>query len=470
VTKEPSQTAARPAAQPANNIGVLIFGRKRPGFDQDWNAEVRERCRDSLSQLGFGLIGADRLVLDDGSVNIALDEMEQAHCQALIVIQPSLADGQFALTVSQRWPDPVVLWATPERPGDGKVSSCSLVGQHLWASIFRQANHAFEFVYGAPEDVHDQLQKAINLAAAIGKLRTAKLGMVGGHAPGFIDLAADPFLIRKTFGLQLQPLSLPQFIERVRDVPEADVHADLDRVRALGLRQTADRTAAPDDLLSVNSRYYLAMLDVMREFSLEALSIQCWPELPNMLGQWPYLAVSRLSAEGHAISIEGDVDGAILALTGRLTGIGPGFLSDWLEHDADTIFFWHPGMAPLDMCNAMGCADEPSIGGHFNGARPFVVDGPLKVGGPVTVSRLWRCDGRYHATAFEGEAIPPRRRVTGNSLLVAVDGGGVPDRFEDLIHAGLPHHVTIHFGRHAAMLRRLARIIGAQWHEEAEGR
>lgn len=444
-----------------NNIGVLIFGRKRPGFDQEWSAGIRERCVKTMAELGFACIGGDRIVLDDESVNGAFDEMERAQCRALIVIQPSLADGQYALTVSQRWQDPIVLWATPERPGDGKVSSCSLVGQHLWASILRQANRPFEFVYGDPEDVHDDLRQAVALAGTAQQLRGAKVGMVGTHAPGFIDLAVDPFLIRRTFGLQLHPLSLPQFIERVRAVPEDQVKADLKKVRALGLRQAGDHA---DDLLAVNSRYYISMLDLMREMNLSALAIQCWPELPNMLDQWPYLAVSRLTAEGHAVSIEGDVDGAIGGLVGRMAGIGPGFLSDWLEHDADTIFFWHPGMAPLDMCNATGCEDEPSLGTHFNGARPFVIDAPLKIGSAVTVSRLWRCDGRYHMTAFEGEAIPPRRKVTGNSLLVEVDGGGVPERFEQLIHAGLPHHVTVHFGRHKTMFRRFARLCGADWH------
>jgi L-fucose isomerase-like protein len=448
-----------------NKIGVLMFGRKRPGFDQDWSAEIRDRCRKAFADLGLTCIGAENVVLDDESVNGALAAIEREQCIALVVIQPSLADGQYALTVSQRWQDPVILWATPERPGDGKVSSCSLVGQHLWASILRQANRSFEFVYGAPEDVHEELLRALSLASTAKQMRNAKLGMIGIHAPGFIDLAADPFLIRKTFGLQLHALSLPQFMDRVRAVPESEVEADLERVHALGLRQTHDRTAAPDDLLAVNSRFYLSMRDMMAEMSLDALALQCWPDLPNMLGQWPYFAVSRLTAEGCAVSIEGDVDGAIGGLLGRLSGIGPGFLSDWLEHDTDTIFFWHPGMAPLDMCNAAGCDDEPSLGAHFNGARPFVVDGRLKIGSPVTISRVWRCDGRYHLMAFEGEAIAPRRNVTGNSLLVQVDGGAIPERFDRLIHSGLPHHVTIHFGRHRELFRRFARIFGTDWIE-----
>jgi len=405
------------------------------------------------------------VVLDDETVNAALDAIEREQCSALIVIQPSLADGQFALTVSQRWEDPVILWATPERPGDGKVSSCSLVGQHLWASIFRQANHAFEFVYGAPEDTQDELLRAIRLTGAVSQLRRAKLGLIGGHAPGFLDLAVNPFLMRRTFGLQLQPLSLPQFMERVQAIPESAVKADVERVRTLGLRQTEGGTVAPDELLATSSRYYLGMKDVMRELSLQALTLQCWPELPNMVGQWPYFAVSRLTAEGQAISIEGDADGAIGGLLGRLAGIGPGFLSDWLEHDADSIFFWHPGMAPLDMCAAIGGEGGPTLGSHFNGARPLVVDGGLKIGSPVTVSRIWACDGRYHVTAFEGEGVAARRRVTGNSLLVEVVGGGVRERFDRLIHAGMPHHVTLHFGRHREMFRRFGRLVGVEWHE-----
>jgi L-fucose isomerase-like protein len=249
----------------------------------------------------------------------------------------------------------------------------------------------------------------------------------------------------------------------VNEIPADAVTEDLGRVRSLGLMETGATSAPGDELLSVNSRFYLSMQNLMREANLDALALQCWPELPNVLGQWPYFAVSRLGAEGHAVSIEGDVDGAIGALIGRFLGIGPGFLTDWLEHDESTIFFWHPGMAPLDMCNATGCDGEPTIGKHFNGARPFVVDGQLQLAGDITVSRIWRCDGRYHWTAFEGRSIPPRRTVTGNSLLVEVDGGGVPDRFERLIHAGLPHHVTLHFGRHAERFQRLARALRIEW-------
>jgi L-fucose isomerase-like protein len=172
--------------------------------------------------------------------------------------------------------------------------------------------------------------RAIAAAATAQQLRSAKIGVVGTHAPGFLDLAAEPFLICKAFGLQLHPLSLLQFIERVQGTPADAVSADLQRVRSLCLRSSPRDAVLTDELLSVNSRFYLSIQELMRENRLNALALQCWPELPNIVGQWPYFAVSRLGSEGTAISIEGDVDGAIGSLIGRMLGVGPGFLSDWL--------------------------------------------------------------------------------------------------------------------------------------------
>ena len=443
-------------------LGVLMLGRKRPGFDQEWNQLVYQHSLAALEDLGFTCVGADSPVVDDPTLHAVLEKIRPAKCEALVVLQPSIGNGQLALTIAQHWADPVVIWATPERPGDGKVSSCSLVGQHLWASVLRQAGHPFEFVYGDSEDagVRADLIGAIALCGTFGRLRRAKVGVIGTHAPGFIDLAADPFLLRRTLGIQLHPLSLPQYIDRVRAVSDAAVENDVQQVRALGLRSVG----VAEDALDINSRCYLAMLEIMQEESLDALALQCWPEIPNMLGQWPYLAISRLSSAGLAVSIEGDVDGSIGSLIGSSLGLGPGFLTDWLEHDASTIFFWHPGMAPLDMCYAVGTEAGPTLGAHFNIQKPYVVDGQLRPGQAVTVSRLWRCDNEYHMTAFEAQSIPPRRKITGNSLLVEVAGHDVPRRFDRLLHAGMPHHVLLHFGNHAETFRRLARLLHVEWH------
>ncbi|HEV2326723.1 MAG TPA: hypothetical protein VGS10_22480 [Terracidiphilus sp.] len=460
------ERAVEAASRP---LGVLILGRKRPGFDQEWNKIICARSVAALGQLGFRMVGADEPVVDEATTVAKLEKLQQAGCSAMVMLQPSMGHGQLALTVAQRWTDPVVLWATPERPGDGKVSSCSLVGQHLWGSSLRQAGHAFELVYGDPDDadLRADLVRAIAVARAARGLRHAKVGVIGTHAPGFIDLAAEPFLMRRTLGIQLHPLSLPQYIERVHALPEDAVRKDVEAVLAMKLPMGEIST----EDLPMNSRCYLAMLELIEEECLDGITIQCWPELPNMLGQWPYLAVSRLTTSGRAVSIEGDVDGCAGSLMNCLLGMGPGFLTDWLEHDRNTIFFWHPGMAPMNMCNAAGGAGGPSLARHFNIVKPLVVDACIRENELVTVARLWRCDGEYHMTAFEGRTIPSRRKLTGNTVLVELSDeemarrGTVPERFDRLVHAGMPHHVLLSFGTHAETFRRLARALGVKWWE-----
>jgi L-fucose isomerase-like protein len=453
----------RPATHvPTRPVGILILGRKRAGFDQEWSHIVCQRSIAALTGLGYKCIGGDAAVAEDEAIITAIDKMKQANCQALVMLQPSFAHGQLALTVSQHWTDPVVLWATPEKPGDGKASSNSLVGQHLWASALRQAGRPFELVYGDPDDtaVQSDLVRAIALSRTVAQLRFCKVGVVGTHAPGFIDLAADPFLLRRSMGIQLHPLSLPQYLERAQSMSEAAVEKDVQRVLKLNLPMK-DVTASE---LAMNSRCYLAMLELMQEESLDALALQCWPEIPNMLGQWPYLAISRLTAEGYAVSIEGDVDGCVGSLINILLGLGPSFLTDWLEHDHSTIFLWHPGMAPMSMCNPIGEEDGPTLTNHFNLAKPYVVDGQIRSDEPVTITRLWRCDGSYHMTGFEGRTIVPRRKVTGNIVLVETTEPDVQKRFDRLLHAGMPHHVLLSFGTHAETFRKLARMLQVEWH------
>ncbi|MGA8629778.1 MAG: hypothetical protein WB573_05500, partial [Terracidiphilus sp.] len=297
-----------------NPVGVLILGRKRPGFDQEWNKEITERCLAAMRGLGLECVGQDVKLVDDASLRVALKEIEAAGCDSLVMLQPSMGNGQLALSLAQLWPGPIILWATPERPGDGKVSSCSLVGQHLWASMLREAKHPFEFVYGDPDEatVKASLVRAIALARTVAVLKSGKVGMVGTHAPGFVDLQVNSFVLQKSLGIQLHPLSLPQFIDRVRGVDAEAVRTDVAKVRAMGL----PLEGIEEKDLEINSRCYIAMLDLMKEESLTALCVQCWPELPEVIGQWPYLAVARLTAEGHGVAIEGDVDGAIAELMG----------------------------------------------------------------------------------------------------------------------------------------------------------
>jgi len=446
---------------PADNkplkVGLLFLGRRRPGFDMEWGRRMEDRVRRGMDQTGFSLFEPPEKAIDDESLGRAIAACRKEEVDVLVFLQTTMADGRLAPTVAQLWPDPPVLWATPENQEGDMISSCSLVGAHAWASTLRQMGHAFELVYGDPDDaaVLKRLVETVRLAATVRRLRAARIGVVGGHAPGFFAMGADSFGQHRGLGVQVQYYSLVEFSNLVADFSDAEVAADVAKVQALGL----DHKDTTDDDLPTASRLYLAMRRYFESERLDALAVRCWPEMPNTLGQWPYLGMGRLAEEGRAVACEGDADGALSAWIGERLGMGRCYLSDWLEHDAHAITLWHGGAAPMSLSPPRGEPGAPRIARHFNSKKPAVLEATIRADMPVTIFRLWRLDGAYRLSAREGRTLRPRRPLMGTNALARLADEDPRAWFEELCHQGMPHHVAVFEGHHVALLHRLARVL-----------
>jgi L-fucose isomerase-like protein len=441
-------------------LGVIFLGRRRPGFDMDWGKRMEERVRGWLSKSGFVYFEAPEKVIDDTTLRRAMQCFTAQSVDAIVLLQTTMGDARLAPTLAQLWPDPLVLWATPENQQGDMISSCSLVGLHCWASVLKQMDHPFEIVNGDPDadSTRSRFTEAARLAATVRRLRTVRLGVIGGQAPGYFAMSADPFTIHQGLGAQVQTYSLLEFANIVNELPPEAVTADVAKVKALGLPHK-DTT---DDDLPMASRLYLALRSFFETENLDAVTVREWPEMPNSFGQWPYLGVARLVEEGFAAGIEGDADGALSAWIVEHLGLGRCYLSDWLEHDAETITLWHGGAAPISLCMPKGQPGGPRIAKHFNIKKPAVIEATLRDGMPITVFRFWRLHGKYYLTSREGETIKPRRHLMATNALAKMK---IDPRewFEDLCHQGMPHHVAVVQGHHDALMKRMARVMGIQF-------
>lgn len=450
-------------------VGLLFFGRKRPGFDMEWSVVMEARVRTAMAGLSSRVIVASEKAVDAGSLRRMLRELRDAGAEVVVSLQTTMADGRLAPLIPRDWSGDIVLWATPERPDGDMVSSCSLVGAHVFGTTFRQLGIPFEFVYGAPEDEETlaSLQRAVAAARGArgaeallpGILAGATVGLIGYHAPGFINMHADPAVLSKGLGVQARHIGLQEFCDEVNDIPEGEVTDDLDVVHSFGLPM--DGVEASD--FPLQSRYYLAMKRLVEQEGLDALAIRCWPELPNTMGQWPYFAMVRLTTEGYPNAMEGDVDGALSCLLGERMGFGRGYLTDWLEHRDDVITLWHPGNAPLDLCDPIGSPHGPRLMCHFNIRRPMVVTARVRPGEAITLFRLWHCDNQYFLMAHDAETRVPGRNLQGTFGEALLAGQDLPALFSRLCHAGMPHHLAVFPGHHTVDLREEAHRAGIQW-------
>jgi len=148
---------------------------------------------------------------------------------------------------------------------------------------------------------------------------------------------------------------------------------------------------------------------------------------------------------------------------GACLGMGPCYLSDWLEHDAETITLWHGGVMPVSLSPAQGEPGAPQLALHFNFPNPMVIESTLKPRMPLTICRLWRLEGKYRLTACDADAIPPRRHLMGSNGLARLVDRDPREWFETLCHEGMPHHVAVFEGQHAELLKRFARMMQIDW-------
>ena len=116
----------------------------------------------------------------------------------------------------------------------------------------------------------------------------------------------------------------------------------------------------------------------------------------------------------------------------------------------------------MSWCEPVGTPGGPRIARHFNIKKPAVIEATIRAGLPITVYRFWRCDGVYLLTAREGETIKPRRPLMATNALARMKEDP-REWFEDFCHAGMPHHVAVVQGHHAAFLKRMARAMGIRF-------
>ena len=441
-------------------LGLLVLRRQRPGFDPQWGKQMEDAARGRLKALGGDIVEPAVGVVDDPTLRAAIATFSAEACGAVIVLQPNMGDVRLIPTLAQQWDGAIVLWATPERLDTDRVSSCSLVGAHAAAALLRQFQRPFEIAYSDPRDAgQTQLEQSIRIATAAAQLCRSKIGLVGQHAPGFINMHVDPATLMQQLGVHLHHIGLAEMMTLMQSLDAADVERDVQQALALPI----DRGEVTDEQLAVDSRFYLATRRLMDDLTLDAIAVRCWPEMPNQIGQWPYLAMARLTTEGRVIALEGDADGATTGLMLKLLGLGPGYISDWLEHSGRNITLWHPGHAPLWLTQLDGSGRGPRLGRHFNTNHPIVIDAALKPDYPITLCRLWRCDGQYRMTAMEAHTRPMNRPLSGATALAELVDRDADDWFQQLCHAGMPHHITVVEGHQAKLLSRLARHLNLPW-------
>jgi L-arabinose isomerase len=459
-------------------VGLLaltleLYEKLAPELRQDREEWVRQQVLPVLNQRAHVLF--ERAVFRTEDIGAVIAGFEAAGADALLVLLLSYSPSQVSLPALQRTRLPIVIWNTQELLAvDQHYGPLELRNNHGvhgtqdLANVLLRAGVRFHYVTSHLHDPNgvDELNDFFAAAAAARRLRGAKIGMLGYPFPGMGDFAVDATHFEATLGCSQTILTVEDYIKRAATA-DAGAVAKLMAEYRTSYDVANDITGAD---LESTARVELALHGMVADHGLWGLTYQFLAfgddeRTPTV----PFVAASRLMAEGIGFGGEGDV--IATAATSFLNWLNPpaSFSEIFtIDFTGNSVLMSHMGEANVAM--ARRDRKVPLV------ARPTPItrtrDRQLALvtsfePGPATFAALAQApQGKWRliVSPVTIEDFGPLASLCVPHFKIKPTGD-VRKFLTDYANAGGPHHNMVCFGDARRKLRFAAGLTGAEYVE-----
>ena len=199
------------------------------------------------------------------------------------------------------------------------------------------------------------------------------------------------------------------------------------------------------------SGIYLATKKLTREYGLNAIAPQCWPELRIDRKTPMCSANGRITADGIMASCECDMDCALtMLLLYALTGNTP-WTADFLNliEEKDAILWWHCGNASYNLSD-----QKPFLEVVYEGLAQTAA----MRAGKGTVCRINHYKDGFELFAAAGDVIGSKPMLKGSNMFMKMAGGNM-EFIKLMLDSGVPHHTAIVYGDISEQLKEFANLM-----------
>ena len=255
----------------------------------------------------------DKAVFRREDIDAQVAALEAQGADALLVVLLSYSPSQIALPALKRTRLPIIVWNTQElKAVDEDYGPAQLTANHGvhgtqdLCNVLVRSGVPFEYVTSHPTDpdATAELVDFFHAASAAARLRRARLGLLGYPFPGMGDFALDTTHMAATLGCEWANVSTREYAQRMKDADGDAVRQIMDDYRA----QYDVGESVTDDGLETAARSEASLRSVVEELGLSAVTYQFLAFSEDKgLGPVPFVAVSRLMAEGVGFGGEGDL-------------------------------------------------------------------------------------------------------------------------------------------------------------------
>lgn len=333
-----------------NKLKIGLVGAMQVNFPGDKNAQLSRSVKEltGLSlELGFDLYYYTELIITKQDAEKAKKAIEAENVQFLLIQSTSFSDGDVVITLA-RTNAFIGLWSIPEPNFGGQVPLNSFCGINMFSSIIsnylKEYAIKYKWFFGFADNrlFVERFKITVKALTAIQNMKSSKVALIGGIAPGFNDLYFDERLGQKRLGLDIQRNH--EFSE-LSDMAKSYKLSDLDlslKLVTCGYKSYAE---ASKENIEINARFYKAYTEFAQKYNYDALAISCWPKMQDEFNSVSCSILGKLNQNGIPAACEGDLPGAVSMLILKYISEQTTTLMDLIAFDEkdESVLLWHCG-------------------------------------------------------------------------------------------------------------------------------
>jgi L-fucose isomerase-like protein len=424
-----------------------------PGFylGEDKAPGKLEEASALLSAVDIEPVEIEEVVTDIPGAKAAGQHLAGEGIDCICVILTTFVPDHFIVALLDACDLPIFLWAV-----EREIDCISLVGGMLINPTLYDLGKQYRLAAGDLDDpeVVGTLMVFARASMMRQVLRKMRIGYMGKNPVIMFSMAADEYGLKKVLGVDVIPLRDFEYGQRTEQVPDRSAEKDWIKVQ-----QQVGRAEVSDTDGLAASKSFLAMMQMVREMDLDALSLNCWIQLKSKI----CLPLARMNELGVGAGCEGDLHTTILmrllfVLAGR-SAINGDFMR--LFPDSNQILFSHCGAGPFSLARSRADIELlPSIETRDGIGVFFPADQP----GTVTALNLMGSRERYRLSVLAGEVQPTDLTVyQGNPMQIRFEKP-VGEILQAAVDHGAGHHWSIAYGNYIEEFRQLASFLDLEFH------
>lgn len=459
-----------------------------PGPKEKVYAEIIEQMKVNAKDMQFDFVAWEKQVIVEADAKEAVAYMEEQKIDLLLILNVSYSAGHLVPIFYRIKNAAVGIWAIPETT-KGPVMFNSFCSNNMWQGIndkyLRDYNIKSKWFYGMANDARFQKRLAVTIKAlqAIKKLKSSRVALIGGFAPGFYDLYFDERSVySKLDGIYINRVhEYDEIIKRAEKVTDADMKAymaELDKVKNADMSQFNDHLKKSGLEMANNSfalrpftvKMYLAYKQFVEEFGYDSIAISCWPKFQDDYKYSVCSTIGMLNDDKIVAACEGDLMSAISMIALQEMSDESTTLMDFsaFDEEDDSILLWHCGPSSKKFCQKNGY----KLSHNFSGMAHE--DG--KVNGTGLVRDMEFDPGKASVFRFSGDMesyINLTGDFIGNSKIsncgsrgwfknLKLNGKsiGALDMANTILSGGFEHHYPVAWGDWSEEITEMNKWLG----------